>query len=460
MGIVSTKLFFIGAPKTFFKTVMENYKTLIPLWIMAGIICLSCFPFQSLQFFDEHTFLAGAQSIIERNSTSLCNLNISGKCLESGYFPHGLGGAAIYALLYSTSSKVFLVKITIFNFLCYLANSLLIFKVTKSLFNSKETSLMASALYLAMPFHIIYATSLMPETFGVCLFLLGTWALLKCSLEGMTLYVCLICMLASIRAEYITLLILVLFFMPKRLEIKIGSTLSVLAGIITLGITTYYLNQYQAYKLSENLSFSFSNFNLSYLWYFFKSIPQAIILLLGVILFLIRKTHSKETIIFLSSSFLLTLMYSFFSFQEDYRFMLIASVLYVIGISRSLISLDFKFKKSLLIILLLSLAGHAFFFKRDILNSQKSNSDLIALIQEFPLPTNGFIIYPMGYLSSLYQRKNFSVDTSKVHELRKNGFDVYYLDNPFMTIEQFREGNSVDVEVVSHNNSARIYRLK
>lgn len=500
--------------KETWRSVYTNRFFFFPLWIVFTIIPLLNSPFQPLVYFDEHNYLLSSQNIVEGGVNALCSLRENGECKAYAVAPHGVGVNPIYALFYDYRFDQFYRKVSFFNLTLYLLNAALMFTIAMNLFMSRPIAMAASVLILAMPFNIIYATNVMPETVSNTLFLILIYCLIRFAREEgdggnraesdrtnlLLALFCTLLLICSIRIEYVLLLTVFLLWgclrcfgrrcplqKPSCTPRKILPQPFLSAWISGAVLLAYaYAGYYLKNKTMGGAGIGWRYFNSSYLGHYFLNCSFWVMSALFVVyvIFLLAGSFKREAgtmrglkIFFICIFLIFILFYSFYNFSSVYRFLIPISSLYVLFAAAGMNSLLRAALKRegrafwiagtvFLVCLVVPFVTDSLRWKKRMIMTESRNKNFIKILDKSVLNkissqyTGGscyFFLAP--YLGQVGRIENYSDDYDWAMQKMKEGKNLFYLENAFQKIGKspFRDPKKFSLFI--QNEKPFLYRI-
>lgn len=504
--------------KEAWRSVHTNSVFFALVWIVFAIIPLLNSPFQPLVYFDEHNYLLSSQNIVEGGVNALCSLRENGECKAYAVAPHGIGVNPIYALFYDYRFDQFYRKVSFLNLTLYLLNAALMFTIALNLFMSRPIAMAASVLILAMPFNIIYATNVMPETVSNTLFLILIYCLIRFAREEgdgrnraesdrtnlLLTLLCALLLICSIRIEHMMLLtVFLLWVCPRRLG-RIGHLqkdscpphkilpqpflTAWMSGAVLLAYA--YAGYYLKNKTLGGAGIGWRYFNSSYLGHYFLNCSFWAMSVLFVIYvgFLLTGSFKREAgtmcrlkIFLVCILFAFILFYSFYNFPSVYRFLIPISSLYILFAAAGM---DFLLRAALkkegrafwiagtvfLVCLVVPLVTDSLRWKKRMIMTESRNKNFIKILDKSDLDKISsqyagescyFFLAP--YLGQVSRIKNYSDDYDWAMQKMKEGKNLFYLENAFQKIGEspFRDPKRFSLFIQNEKPSLyRIYKIE
>src|SRR3989339_257149 len=522
LGWFSLLLYRTGLFSEIGTTLRENKLFFILLTGVFIIIPLQNSPFNPLVHFDEHNYILSAQNIIENGAHSICAVDIDGQCQKFNIAPHGLGVGSIYALLYDYRFDIFYKKVAILNLFLYLLNAVFMFIISNRLYSNKTVSMASSILILLMPFNIIYATTAMPATISNTLFLISIYCFLQLTkfrknenistsilnnVFGLSLF-CALAILSTIRLEYCALLQAFLLTilcsdeflfrwdsseqnkildLSKKKFLQTFQYTAILLIVATIYCYADFYNNMKAHSV-EIGKFSPYYLHWGYVIHYFKNIGFWLLsiifitYLIRLIIKVIKEGKFKEElfrVILFSVFFSFLTLYSFYNFQDCYRFIIPITSIYVLFSLGGLFFVLFaliKDEQRALNVMLLCVIGIGILFvsdgikwKEQIIIKETNNRKFLNLIQEDNLDKlteqydgEVFYFFRAPYLGQVTRIHNYLDDLSLSVENLKAGANLFYLESPFERINSSPFNNPEEFNVYKEGElyGYGIYRIE
>ena len=521
LGWLSVLLYQVGLFKEISRVLKENKLFFFLLILVFTIIPLCNAAFNPLVYFDEHNYILSAQNIVENGIGSICTTDNNGQCQQFTIAPHGMGVAAIYAILYNYDFDVFYRKIALLNLFLYLLNSVLAFIIAGHIFSYKTISKTTSILILLMPFNIIYATAAMPATISNTFILISIYCfihliefekrpVLEKDILNNKYWISLLfalTILLTFRVEYFILFQASLFILlcsntfmlpennnraEKKLFYSKGKILQMIHSGVILGIVAmvyFYVDLYRQVKTPslDVGKFGLNYLNGNYIAHYFMNGSFWFLSILFVIHFihlstevlkngLLSKRISEVTLFCVFIVFLT--LYSFYSFQSLHRYLIPITSIYALMSSATMyFQLESRIKNTRRIwsIICLFLIVLGIFFVKDgvkwknkIIINQK-NKEFIDLIQADNLnklthqyKEESFYFFRAPYLGQVTRTHNYLDDFPLAVKKLKAGAHLFYLESPFEQINSSPFNNPE--EFIMHKENKKglygVYRIE
>jgi len=453
-------------------------------------LTLSFFPFHSLVYFDEQDYILSAQNIRQEGMNAICNSREDGKC-EFTVSPNGIGMSTIYSLVYSPDFDRFSAKIAVLNSIFSIFNALWMYVLANKLFRNKAISRASSTLLLFFPYNMMYSTTAMPETASipffifVCYFFLSAVTAASYTVMQYSLFSLLVsqAILSTLRMEYVALFLLVFIGIGIKVIsyggnasklMKLHSTsfgvkdiLLLACAIVLVILTIDYVLFYAAQSIGfsgqgAHPEFHFHLFNGSYFLYYFSGLGLSIASFFFVMYWIQLPSlmHPKRKFLqvipctYVCILVGYVLMYSFYNFPHEYRFLMTTSPLYTLFSAAGLVytfqRLKIISRYPLLPIIVIIPLCILFVFsavetKQILIARNGENAHFLLFLQNDKigeLSNQGAVFFLRGsQLGQVAHLKNYLNDFFDAQAKVQNGRSIYYIDSPFETIEKSEFNN-------------------
>jgi hypothetical protein len=464
-----------------YKALRKNKLFFVALTALALIVSLKCFPFKALVYYDEQNYLIQAQNIMEHSVNSLCITNDNGTCIIYSLAPHGIGLSSIYSLLYDYDYDTLYRKISIFNLFLYILNAFIIFVVADRIFMDRNVSRLASALVLLVPYNIIQATNVMPETMSNTFLLISAYALigvydrtrdLRSRKNLVLLLLVSLVLLSSLRVEYsivLSLALVVLFFHLARNFRRWYKSFDwfdkitwMFMLLVMLVIYSYFI-LYARAKSSGGSKLGLGFANSTYVKYYLSSI-WFVVLSICFASFLVyflweqfttaRKQDLNKVKAIVMALFLASIaFYSIYNYPYSYRFLIPLTSLYLLfsaaglklllkNVSQKKIMVTLIFA-ALLVPLAVGFTRDAFTVKSSTVHSTycmgrsiETIGDANRAIAAKGSSGNPYYYFVPSYLGQIDRIQSYSNNYDHSVNKLASGYDLYYVNSFFEDISK------------------------